>query len=221
MINFIHMRHLLFIILLFPFLGTAQTPELIFVFLNKRTDKAELPEAELKKIMDGHLANINRLAKEGKLISAGPFDGGGGIFIFKSKSVEQVKEWLQTDPGVQANRWRVEVLPYFPHVGGACAVGEQYEMVTYHFVRYIPNIAKFNIQDAPRTFKKHDDYLKEIIKTGNVVTEASFGDEEGGILIMKGDLDKAVIESDPAVREGLLQLEFQKLWIAKGGLCEK
>lgn len=221
MINFIHMRQLLFIILLFPFLGTAQTPELIFVFLNKRTDKAELPEAELKKIMDGHLANINRLAKEGKLISAGPFEGGGGIFIFKSKSVEQVKEWLQTDPGVQANRWRVEVLPYFPHVGGACAVSEQYEMVTYHFVRYIPNIAKFNIQDAPRTFKKHDDYLKEIIKTGNVVTEASFGDEEGGILIMKGDLDKAVIESDPAVREGLLQLEFQKLWIAKGGLCEK
>jgi len=221
MINFIHMRHLLFIILLFPFLGTAQTPELIFVFLNKRTDKTELPEAELKKIMDGHLANINRLAKEGKLISAGPFDGGGGIFIFKSKSVEQVKEWLQTDPGVQANRWRVEVLPYFPHVGGACAVGEQYEMVTYHFVRYIPHIAKFNIQDAPRTFKKHDDYLKEIIKTGNVVTEASFGDEEGGILIMKGDLDKAVIESDPAVREGLLQLEFQKLWIAKGGLCEQ
>ncbi|KXK28398.1 MAG: YciI-like protein [Bacteroidetes bacterium OLB12] len=215
------MRILLFVLLLFPLLGMGQPPELIFVFLNKRTDKAELPEAELKKIMDGHLANINRLAKEGKLISAGPFDGGGGIFIFKSKSVEQVKEWLQTDPGVQANRWRVEVLPYFPHIGGACAVGEQYEMVTYHFVRYIPNIAKFNIQDAPRTFKKHDDYLKEIIKTGNVVTEASFGDEEGGILIMKGDLDKAVIESDPAVREGLLQLEFQKLWIAKGGLCEK
>lgn len=215
------MKHFLLLFLLLPCFSTAQTPELIFVFLNKRTDKTELPEAEVKKIMDGHLANIERLAKEGKLISAGPFDGGGGIFIFKSKSVEQVKEWLQTDPGVQANRWRVEVLPYFPHVGGACVVGEKYEMVTYHFVRYIPNIAKFNIQDAPRIFKKHDDYLKEIIKTGNVVTEATFGDDEGGILIMKGDLDKAVIETDPAVREGLLQLEFQKLWIAKGGLCEK
>lgn len=215
------MKQLIFLLFFVPLLSSAQTPELIFVFLNKRTDKAELPEAEVKKIMEGHMANIDRLAKEGKLISAGPFDGGGGIFIFRSKSIEQVKEWLQTDPGVQANRWRVEVLPYYPHVGGACAVSEPYEMTSYQFVRYIPNIAKFNIQDAPRIFKKHDDYLKEIIKTGNVITEATFGDDEGGILIMKGDLDKAVIETDPAVREGLLQIEIQKLWIAKGGLCEK
>lgn len=215
------MKVLVYLLLLFPFCSDAQTPELIFVFLNKRTDKAELPEAEVKKIMDGHMANIERLAKEEKLVAAGPFDGGGGIFIFKSNSTEQVKGWLQTDPGVQANRWRVEVLPYFPHVGGACAVTEPYEMVTYQFIRFIPNIAKFNIQDAPRTLRKHDDYLKEIIKTGNVVTEATFGDDEGGILVMKGDLDQTVIETDPAVREGLLQFEIKKLWIAKGGLCEK
>jgi uncharacterized protein YciI len=199
----------------------AQSPELIFVFLNKRTDKTELPEAEVKKIMDGHLTNIQRLVKEGKLISAGPFDAGGGIFIFKSKSAAEVKEWLKTDPGIQAERWRVEVLPYFPRVGSACAVGEKYEMVTYQFIRYIPNIAKFNIQDAPQIFKKHDDYLKGIIKTGNAVAEGTFGDTEGGILVIKGELDREVIELDPAVREGLLELEFQKLWIAKGGFCEK
>jgi uncharacterized protein YciI len=199
----------------------AQTPELIFVFLNSRTDKAVLPEAEVKKIMDGHMANIERLAKEGKLISAGPFDGGGGIFIFKSKSIEQVNEWLKTDPGVVANRWRVEVLPYFPRVGSACAVGEPYEMVTYQFIRYIPNIAKFNIQDAPQIFKKHDDYLKGIIKTGNAAAEGIFGDSEGGILVVKGDLQNEVIETDPAVREGLLEVQIKKLWIAKGAFCEK
>ncbi|HRE65349.1 MAG TPA: YciI family protein [Cyclobacteriaceae bacterium] len=215
------MKTFILILLLLPGISLAQAPELIFVFLNKRTDKAELPEAEVKKIMEGHLANIERLAKEGKLVSAGPFDGGGGIFIFKSNSVEQVKEWLKTDPGIQANRWRVEVLPYYPRIGGACAVGEHYEMVTYHFVRYIPNIAKFNIQDAPRIFMMHDNYLKEIAKTGNVITEATFGDNEGGILIMKGNLEQEVIETDPAVRQGLLQIEIQKLWIAKGGLCEK
>jgi len=94
-------------------------------------------------------------------------------------------------------------------------------MVTYQFIRYVPNIAKFNIQNAPEIFKKHDDYLKGIIKTGNAVAEGTFGDMEGGILVMKGDLDNAVVELDPAVREGLLELEIQKLWIAKGGFCEK
>jgi uncharacterized protein YciI len=199
----------------------AQSAELIFVFLNSRIDKAELPQDQVKKIQDGHMANIERLAKEGKLISAGPFEGGGGIFIFKSKSIEQVNEWLKTDPGVAANRWRIEVLPYFPRVGSACSVGEPYQMVMYQFIRYIPNIAKFNIQEAPEIFKKHDDYLKGIVKTGNVIAEGIFGDAEGGILVVKDDLQREVIETDPAVREGLLELEIKKLWIAKGAFCEK
>ncbi len=216
------MKKILILLFLLPTqISFAQSPELIFVFLNKRTDKKELPEEQVKKIMEGHQANIQRLAKEGKLISAGPFDAGGGIFIFKSKSAAEVQEWLNTDPGVQANRWRVEVLPYFPRTGSACAVNEPYEMVTYQFVRYIPNIAKFNIQHAPETFNKHDNYLKAIIKTGNVVTEGTFGDSEGGILVIRGDLQLEVIEMDPAVREGLLEIELQKLWIAKGAFCEK
>jgi uncharacterized protein YciI len=199
----------------------AQSTEFTFVFLNARTDKAALPEDELKKIMDGHMANINRLAKEGKLIAAGPFDGGGGIFIFKSNSVEQVKEWLQTDPGVQANRWNVEILPYTPRVGSVCSVKEPYEMVTYQFIRFVPNIAKYTIGTLTDSFKKHDAYLKSIAKTGNIITEAIFGATEGGILIMKGEVQREVIENDPAVLEGVLEADFKTLWIAKGAFCEK
>src|SRR6266850_8328168 len=107
----------------------AQSQEFVFVFLNKKTDKVELPKAEVEKIMEGHMANIKRLAQEGKLIVAGPFDGGGGIFIFKSNSGEQVKEWIGTDPGVRANRWNVEILPYSPRVGSACLAAETISMV--------------------------------------------------------------------------------------------
>jgi uncharacterized protein YciI len=199
----------------------AQSNEYTFVFLNARKDKAELPEAELKKIMDGHMANINRMAKEGKLVAAGPFDGGGGIFIFKSNSVEQVKEWLQTDPGVQANRWNVEILPYTPRVGSVCSVKEPYEMVSYNFVRFVPNVAKYNIGSLPDGFKKHDEYLKTLSNSGNIITEAIFGATDGGILVMKGELQKELIENDPAVKEGLLEPDFKKLWIAKGSFCEK
>lgn len=51
--------------------------------------------------MKGHMANINRLAKEGKLIVAGPFDGGG-VFILNTTSTDEARLWLNTDPGVQA-----------------------------------------------------------------------------------------------------------------------
>jgi uncharacterized protein YciI len=193
----------------------------IFVFLNKRTDKAELPKEQVDKLMEGHLANINRLAKEGKLVAAGPFDGGGGIFIFNSSSIEEVKRWLATDPGVQAERWKIEMLPFQFRLGKDMPLKEPYEMVSYQFIRYTPNIAKFNIQEVPELFVKHDDYLKEFKRTGNVIMEGIFGDTEGGVLVMKGDLDSAVIERDPAVQQGLLQFEIKKLWIAKGAFGEK
>ncbi len=194
---------------------------LVLVFLHHRADKAEVPKAQLDKIMDGHQANIRKMANEGKLLVAGPFEGGGGIFIFNSASVDEVGQWLETDPGVRAERWKIEIQPYHGHVGRPRLVKEPLEMINYNFVRFIPYIAKFNINDVPELLKKHDDYLKEIGRTGNVVAEGTFGDTEGGILVIKGNLDASVIEADPAVREGLLEIEIKKWYVAKGAFSEK
>ncbi|MFM7851420.1 MAG: YciI family protein, partial [Flammeovirgaceae bacterium] len=158
-------------------MATAQYSQ-VFVFLHKRIDLPTLPNEQIDKIMQGHMANINRLAKEGKLVAAGPFEGGGGIFIFNSNSMETVKEWLATDPGVKADRWQVEIQPFYVRIGKVALVNEPYEMVTYSFVRFTPNIAKFNIQELPEIFLKHDNYLKQLNRTGNVVGEGIFGDTE-------------------------------------------
>jgi uncharacterized protein YciI len=193
----------------------------IFLFLHKRTDLPQLPKEEVDKLMEGHMANINKMAKEGKLLAAGPFEGGGGIFVFNSTNRADVEEWLKGDPGIQANRWRLEMLTYTPKTGGICTVSEPYQMVMYSFIRFIPNIAKFNVQDAPELFGKHDRYLKELMKDGNTVAEGTYGDTEGGIWIVKGEFNREAVEKDPAVREGLLELDFKKLYIAKGAFCEK
>jgi uncharacterized protein YciI len=199
----------------------AQAPEFIFVFLNKKAASDKTPKEVVDKLMEGHMANIDRLAKEGKLVAAGPFEGGGGIFIFKSSSTEEVKEWLQTDPAVKAERWNVEVLPYFPRQGSVCAVTEPYEMVTYTFIRYVPDITKFNIAYAPDSMRSHDLYLEKLAGSGNVVTEATFGSSDGGILVMRGDVGPSLTEEDPAVADGVLTADVKKLWIARGAFCEK
>lgn len=214
------MKPFLILLLWISSFASSAKPSRIFVFLNKRTDIPELPKEKLDKMMEGHIANISKMKKDGRLLAAGPFDGGGGIFIFNSTSVEEVTQWLASDPGIQAERWKVEILPFTFRTGQTCSVKEPYEMTSYQFIRYTSYIAKFNIQDVPEIFGKHDDYLKGIKKTGNVISEGTFGDTDGGILIMKGDLDPTVIEMDPAVREGLLQTDIKKLWIAKGSLCE-
>jgi uncharacterized protein YciI len=192
-----------------------------FVFLNARTDKQELPKEELDNLMKGHMANMERLANEGKLLVAGPFDGGGGIFIFNTTSVEEAQTWLSTDPGVQANRWRVEVLPYQPRIGSVCPVGKTYEMTTYTFIRFKSNIHKETVGDYPVLLKQHDDYIKSFARAGNVITEGTFGDQEGSILIINGDVNQEALENDPGVKGGTLLFEQKKLWIAKGSFCEK
>ena len=213
------MKSFLFFILITGHAAVAQ--DMVFVFLHHRTDKSDLPKEQVDKIMEGHFANMKKMASEGKLLVAGPFEGGGGIYIFKSKSVDDVKEWLRPDPGIQNNRWKVEMLPFYPRVGQPQLVNEPYQMTSYQFIRFTSYIAKFNINDVPELMKKHDDYLNEIKKSGNVIAEGIFNETDGGILIMKGDLDRQVIESDPAVHEGLLEIDIKKWFVAKGAFGEK
>jgi len=205
---------------LLPGILFGQNKVYTIVFLNKKTDAETLPKEQVDKIMEGHMANINRLAKEKKLLAAGPFEGGGGIFILNTTSKEEAQTWLQGDPGIQAKRWDVELLPYTPRVGSICPVGEKYEMIQYTLIRYDVLVSKFTAQDFPQILKQHDDYLKTLTGTGNVVTDAIFGQRDGGILIVKGTLQREVIEADPAVQQELLDVQVRSLWIAKGSFCE-
>ncbi|MBI1770183.1 MAG: hypothetical protein HYR67_17580 [Bacteroidetes bacterium] len=212
------MRAMLLFIFLWGKAATAQ--QMVIVFLHHKPDKPELAKEQIDKIMEGHFANIKKLANERKLLVAGPFEGGGGIFIFNSTSLDEVEGWLKDDPGVQNNRWNVELQPYRPRTGLPRLVSEPIQMTTYQFIRFSSYIAKFNVNDVPELMKKHDDYLAEIKKSGNIVAEGIFNDTDGGILIINGDLDKKVIESDPAVREGLLDFDIKKWFVAKGAFGE-
>jgi uncharacterized protein YciI len=212
------MRALLLFLLL-PLSLFAQEKYMI-VFLNKNPDAPVISKEESGRLMEGHMTNINKLASEKKLLAAGPFEGGGGLFILKAASHEEIQQWLSADPGIQAKRWNLEIFPYIPRTGGICPVGETYEMTQYNFIRYDAIVSKSTAADFPTLIKQHDDYVTQISKTGAVVTDAIFGDRDGGILIIRGDLQPDVIENDPAVLQGLIQYSIRKLHIAKGSFCE-
>ncbi len=214
------MKYLTFLLLIFSLPLFAQQKQFTLVFLNKK-ENPERPKVVVDKIMEGHMANIKRLAKESKLLVAGPFDGGGGIFILNTTSVDEAKDWLSTDPGIQANRWNIEFLLFTPRIGSACAVGEKYEMIQYSFVRFTATVSKFSASTYPQILHRHDEYIKQLNVTGNVIAEGTFGDHDGGILIMKGSVTKELFENDPGVQEALLDLSIKNLWVAKGSFCER
>lgn len=70
---------------------------------------------ETKKIQEGHMANIQKMADTGKLVVAGPFLDGGelrGIFIFKVGTEAEAKALMDSDPAVQAGRLIGEIHPW-------------------------------------------------------------------------------------------------------------
>jgi uncharacterized protein YciI len=65
------------------------------VMLTTGSEKIE-DKAKMSELMTGHMTNIGRLAKEGKITVAGPFSGKNqrnyrGMFIFNTKSKEEAE----------------------------------------------------------------------------------------------------------------------------------
>jgi uncharacterized protein YciI len=70
-----------------------------------------------KEVFKGHFANMGRLAAEGKLAVAGPFNDPAkiyrGLFIFAVPTVEVAKALAETDPAVKAGVLIVEYIPWY------------------------------------------------------------------------------------------------------------
>ena len=67
------------------------------------------------KLQAAHMANIQRMADEGKLLVAGPFLDNGqlrGIYIFNVETLEEAKALTETDPAVKAGSLIMELHPW-------------------------------------------------------------------------------------------------------------
>jgi len=93
----------------------------VMAFLKKGPNRTKdsIKAAELQK---AHMANIGRLAEEGKLAIAGPFLDDGelrGIYIFNVETVEKARALTATDPAIKAGSLVMELHPWY----GSAALG--------------------------------------------------------------------------------------------------
>ncbi|WP_333600366.1 YciI family protein [Flavobacterium sp.] len=74
-------------------------------------------QEERVKLFEGHMANINKLSKEGKLVVAGPFMKNDrnyrGIFIFNVSTIEEAQAIVDSDPAVKAKLFEAELTLWY------------------------------------------------------------------------------------------------------------
>lgn len=87
------------------------------VMLTTGTAKIE-DKTKKADLMKGHMENIGKLAKEGKITVAGPFLEKNqrdyrGMFIFNTKSKDEAESWVKTDPAVAAGIFNYEIFSWY------------------------------------------------------------------------------------------------------------
>lgn len=94
----------------------------VMAFLKKGPNRDQ-DSLEKSRLQRAHLDNVLRLAEEGKLVLAGPFNDDGeirGIYIFNVENLQEAEELTKTDPAVQAGSLVMELHPWY----GSAAVME-------------------------------------------------------------------------------------------------
>ncbi len=83
----------------------------MFVFVLLKSGSKTFEKDERAKLIAGHMENIGRLAKAGKLVLAGPFgenDAIRGLYVFDVRTKEEAQKLVVTDPAVAAGLFDFE-----------------------------------------------------------------------------------------------------------------
>lgn len=87
----------------------------VFVMLKTGTNKST-DKAAQSKAFEGHMNNIKKMAADGMLAVAGPFNNGGdhrGIFILNVTSIEAAKKLLEGDAAIKEKYLEPELILWY------------------------------------------------------------------------------------------------------------
>ncbi|MFN0084822.1 MAG: YciI family protein [Blastocatellia bacterium] len=187
---------------------------------------------ESDKTQAGHMANIQKMARLGKLIAAGPMGDDGnlrGIFLFKS-SREEARALAAEDPAIRAGRLALDLHSWYGPKGIGAKLNEEYRKdsnvkttMTRYFLALLGKGPKAADAASLETQKLQLEHLWNVRRMLDAKTFAAAGPFNGagglrGIFVVAANSleeARAIVDADPAVKAGQLSVEIHPWWVAK------
>lgn len=200
---------------------TQYGDDYMFVFIKKIKRENSFSKEEIQVMENEHLRHIIRMSENGDLANAGPFEGGGEFLIINNKSVTDTNELLINDPIIKNNIYSLEIFSFKLEYGKICKPDIPYEMKTYTLVRYMPanQIASYKTNMNYRMQSGHKTHIDDLIKSGNVLIVGYFPGNDGGIIIYEKDSLNELVETDPSIQNGYMNIQSKTIWLNKGSFC--
>jgi len=200
------------------------------VFLRPNPARTNISKAEGDRIQAAHMANIHKMADDGVLVAAGPFEGPPdtitGLFVLKTSSLERAREIAALDPTVAEHRNTVDVHEWRAPKG----IGDEYfrlhkedpgmpdNMQSYPFCLLYRSTAALGTRDRGGEGRTHGEYIERLRAEKKLGAAGNVNEEELiGVLIFKAlpaEEAEALVRMDPAIRSGALRFEMYRWWSA-------
>lgn len=218
-------------ILQLPALGAGDGMTRYFVvFLRRSPERKPLAKEEAERIQSAHMANIHKMAADGVLVSAGPFDDEpttiSGIFVFKTDSLATAQKIAAQDPTVVEHRNIADVHAWL----GPPGIGDEYRRLHAHDPKTPENMqvhplcmmyrgAAWETMGDRRkaVMAEHVRYVTQLREQGKLSAAGPMeepGDLVGMVIYRPIPVEEAqkLEESDPAVKAAVLRVEYHRWW---------
>jgi uncharacterized protein YciI len=211
----------------------AQESTSIYYVVFLRPDPARKPLAkeEGERIQNAHMANIFKMADDGLLAAAGPFENDpppiSGVFVMKAKSIEDAQRIAGEDPTVREHRNTIDVHSWRAPAG----IGDEYfrlhkehpetpenmgvqpTLLLTRGPAWNPTAAKERVV----LLAEHQHFVDELHRVGKLAAAGPVeGDRQmiGIVVFHRIPLEQAqqLIADDPAVKAGVLSVEAHRWW---------
>ncbi len=196
------------------------------VLLVRPANRPQLDQEAAQELQEAHMANIRKLAKEGKLVLAGPFLDDTplrGIFVLKTQSAVEAKKWVFTDPSVRSNRLAPEIHTWIQTTSTFRTPPETTPMENYAVVMYVKGDKFHWPSGSDPTAQLHIEYIQAQRDSGKLAAGAPFRDGSGSsaeLLIFATSPEEAsqIVAQDPWVQAGMVRPEVHPWMTQKGVL---
>lgn len=194
--------------------------------LLKRGPKEVPKDWETSPLRQEHLAYVQSLLESDKAMIAGKIKDDPelrGVFIFRTKSADEAREWVMADPAVAAGHFTVEMHPWWSEDVMKKTTTPQKMMTAY--LAFLVRGDKWTPERTPQTEaiqKGHMANIQRLAEMKKLVVAGPFGDNGTlrGIFVFRvNSIEEAreMAATDPAVQAGRLALQIHP-WVVPEGI---